>query len=124
MSEIKLEDDHLDASHGPTKMLLAAEYWKREAEYLRRRIKQLEMKMPYSSDIRRKTTSPMDRAALAAHGKCVDNLDGTLTVSTDWLYDYSRLLLQQACEARLRNLGTVVGEGSTREAVEDFLRRV
>ena len=45
MSEIKLEDDHLDASHGPTKMLLAAEYWKREAEYLRRRIKQLEMKM-------------------------------------------------------------------------------
>jgi len=39
MSEIKLEDDHLDASHGPTKMLLAAEYWKRRAKQLERQIK-------------------------------------------------------------------------------------
>ena len=51
MSEIKLEDDHLDASHGPTKMLLAAEYWKRKAEYLKRRIKQLEMKMSNAAKI-------------------------------------------------------------------------
>lgn len=28
---IKLEDDKLDASHGPTRLLLLAEHWKREA---------------------------------------------------------------------------------------------
>jgi len=70
----------------------------------------------------RPPSGPIDRAVRAASGTCIDNLDGTLTVSCDWLCDYSRLLLQQACEARLRSLGTVVSGGSSREAVEDFLK--
>lgn len=69
----------------------------------------------------RPISGPIDRAVRAARGMCLDNLNGTITVSIEWLHDYSRLLLQQACEARLRSLGTVVGAGSTRQAVEDFL---
>ena len=71
----------------------------------------------------RKIDSPIDRAIRCARGDCQDNLDGTVTISMDWLYDYSRLLIQRACEARLRGLGTVVGAGSTREAVEQFLSK-
>jgi hypothetical protein len=69
----------------------------------------------------RRITGPMERAMCAARGEGVDNLNGTFTVSIEWLYDYSRLLLQQACEARLRGLDVNIEGGSTRGAVEDFL---
>lgn len=74
-------------------------------------------KRPYKAA----ATGPIDRAIRAAYGKCLDNMDGTLTVSLEWLHDYSRLLLQQACQARLRGLGVPVEGGSTRDAVENFL---
>lgn len=35
MSRINFEDKELDASHGVTKLLLAAEHWKRETMRLR-----------------------------------------------------------------------------------------
>lgn len=64
----------------------------------------------------------MQRAAKCASGSCIDNLNGTVTVSMEWLHDYSRLLLQQACAASLRSLGTPPLTGcGTREAVEQFL---
>lgn len=69
----------------------------------------------------RSVRGPIERSAYAASGLAFDHLDGSLTVSLEWLRDYSRLLLQQACEARLHGLG-IRGEGGiARDAVEDYL---
>ncbi len=48
------------------------------------------------------TIGPMERAAKAAKGHCEVFLDGTIKASPEWFYNYSRLLLQGACEARGR----------------------
>jgi hypothetical protein len=60
----------------------------------------------------------MERAAFAAKGHCETFPDGSIKASPEWLYNYSRLLLKQACEARLRSLGTVKEAGA---AVIDYL---
>lgn len=57
------------------------------------------------------TVGPMQRAAKAAKGHCEVYLDGTIKASPEWFYNYSRLLLKGACEARLRSLGTVGDAG-------------
>lgn len=64
------------------------------------------------------TVGPMERAAKAARGHCECFPDGSIKASSEWFYNYSRLLLQGACEARLRSLGAV---GDARAAVVDYI---
>jgi hypothetical protein len=43
MSQIPLDDPVLDATHGPTKMLLAAEYWRAQCVALRAEVAELNL---------------------------------------------------------------------------------